>query len=104
MSDDDEIEAMKKIRAALEPLDDSARQRALQWAASRYRTSASSATTTRIPDVVADAPMGNSQFATFAELFDAAQPTTEKEKALVCAYWIQICQNVGSFCSADAKH
>lgn len=36
-------------------------------------------------------------YGTFAELFDAAGPTMEKDKALVAAYWMQVCENAPSF-------
>jgi hypothetical protein len=101
MSDLDEIEAMKKLAAALEPLDDAARQRALQWAVSRYRT-------TRLPAVISNgsypemAGSGESgdhtsPFETFAHLFEAASPKTESERALVASYWVQVCENQASF-------
>lgn len=100
MSDLDEIEAMKKLAAALEPLDDAARARALQWAVSRYRTS-------RLPATIdgggqshmtGDGDSGErSSFETFAHLFEATSPKTESEKALVASYWAQVCENQASF-------
>lgn len=99
MSDDDELEAMKKIKAALEPLDDAARQRALHWASSKYRN-AGAATfpiSTRFGEMPSEAAQNNALFSSFAELFDAANPSTEKDKALVAAYWVQVCQSAASF-------
>lgn len=98
MDDDDELEAMKKIKAALEPLEDAARQRALHWAFSRYRGGTSAVVMpARLTEPSLEVHPNNSQFADFAELFDAANPSTEKDKALVAAYWIQVCQSVASF-------
>jgi hypothetical protein len=101
MADDDEIEAMKKIATALEPLDDAARHRALQWATSRYRAvkpgDAVGTTIMRTSEMGGDTQANASPYQTFAELFEAANPGTERDKALVAAYWIQVCQNVGSF-------
>ena len=100
MSDFAELEAMKKIAAALDPLDDAARARALQWAMSRFQNSKAitefEQTSMRSP---ASAPnvASNTGYGTFAELFDAAGPTMEKDKALVAAYWMQVCENVPSF-------
>jgi hypothetical protein len=98
MSEFDELDAMKKIAVALEPLDDAARARALQWAMSRFRSSKAvvtfeQATTGPIePSAAAGGGYG-----TFAELFEAAGPSTEKDKALVAAYWMQVCENAPSF-------
>jgi len=101
MSDDDEIDAMKKIAIALEPLDDAARFRALQWAMSRYRGTKSiegvALTMPRMSATSGDSQAGIAPFGTFAELFHATSPSTEGEKALVAAYWVQVCLNVGSF-------
>jgi hypothetical protein len=93
----DELDAMKQIAAALEPLDDAARQRALQWAFSRYRGGkfVESVATSSAP--ISTATAAASQFETFAELFNAANPSTEREKALVAAYWVQICQSFENF-------
>ena len=37
------------------------------------------------------------RFEAFAELFEATNPSTEREKGLVAAYWAQICQAQPSF-------
>lgn len=96
----DELEAMRKIAAALEPLDEAARTRALQWAMSRFRalktTPAFEPTTTPLLDATASVGVSD-QHGTFAELFDAARPVTEKDKALVAAYWIQVRESASSF-------
>ena len=111
MSDLDEIEAMKTMAAALEPLDEAARQRALQWVVSRFRTG-------RAP---VDADSGGSietggtgesdkrsSFDSFAELFEAANPAIDREKALVAAYWAQVCEDQASFAAqtlnTELKH
>lgn len=101
MSGDDEIEAMKKIAAALEPLDDAARLRALQWAASRYRAASralelAAPAPGRVIEVVTGA-LGSAPYETFADLFEAARPSTERDKALVAAYWVQNCQGATNF-------
>jgi len=47
-------------------------------------------------------------FATFAELFHAARPQSEREKALVAAYWIQRSGGVEQFAAqqlnTELKH
>jgi hypothetical protein len=92
---------MKKIAAALEPLDDAARLRALQWAASRYRGSSKALELGVQPPSRLFEPgperSENVLYETFAELFDAARPATERDKALVAAYWVQNCQGAGNF-------
>jgi hypothetical protein len=111
MSDLDEIEAMKTMAAALEPLDEAARQRALQWVVSRFRTG-------RAPvgadfgGPVETGGTGKSDdqpaFGSFAELFEAANPTIDRERALVAAYWVQVCEAQPSFAAqtlnAELKH
>lgn len=48
------------------------------------------------------------RFASFPELFDAARPRLEKEKALVAAYWLQICQTTDALnaqaINSELKH
>jgi len=99
MSEDDEINAMKQIAGALTPLDETVRTRVLLWAASRF-----SATSTRGLPTLPNSPDGGqsqlgmaSRFESFAELFQAADPSTERERALVAAYWEQICEEQASF-------
>jgi hypothetical protein len=96
MSEFDELDAMKKIAAALEPLDDAARARALQWAMSRFRNSKAIAVFEQPVDA-SPSVAASTAYGAFAELFDAASPNTEKEKALVAAYWMQICESSPSF-------
>lgn len=97
MTEFDELEAMKTIAAALEPLDDAARARALQWATSRFRTGKALIPDDRSNPSEAAPAGGTNQYASFADLFDAARPSSERDKALVAAYWMQVCENVGSF-------
>jgi hypothetical protein len=99
MEEFDELAAMKKISDALEPLSDAARVRALQWAVSRFQGSRALAVLDQAASLTAIASNGGTDrgYSTFAELFDAADPITEKEKALVAAYWMQICENEPSF-------
>ncbi len=103
--EDPEIEAMSSVASALSSLDEDARRRVLRWAAERYgaasavprpdsKTSGERAGTDEIladgsevadEEIVAEAP----EFEHFAELFAAAQPKTNEDKALVAAYWVQ---------------
>lgn len=100
MADDDEIDAMRTIAAALEPLSDAARNRALQWAISRYRGTRElqvSVPGSRESGELSGERSGSTPYETFADLFEAAGPNTERDKALVAAYWVQNCQGATNF-------
>jgi len=99
MSEDDEINAMSQVAAAMAPLDDSARARVLHWAMSRFRTS-TVASGQSTPSGGTQFQLASAQqFESFAELFEAASPSTDRERALVAAYWEQVCQGQASFVS-----
>lgn len=102
---DPEIEAMSAVAAALADLEQEVQGRVLRWAAERHGVAlpadrdrhkgtggggAASEHDDGAEDVTeeviaAEAPV----FEHFAELFAKAQPTTEADKALVAAYWLQ---------------
>lgn len=103
-----ELDAMAKIAALLEPLEPAARSRVLGWVVAALNVgdvpkarSSPSANQERADD-------SDQRFATFAELFHAAGPNSEKEKALVAAYWIQHSSGVDQFASqqvnSELKH
>src|SRR5437870_2003199 len=88
---EEEIGAIKQLAAALGALDAEARARVLRWAAERYGVRAA-------PKLHVSRVFGGSddaappQFADLAELYAAADPKTEADKALVAGYWIQYVQ------------
>ncbi|AZO04334.1 hypothetical protein [Mesorhizobium sp. M2A.F.Ca.ET.043.02.1.1] len=103
---DPEFQAMQSVFAALNPLDEDARTRVLQYVASRLglkssmRTMASDHRTLDPADDEQGSGGSTSEalkFETFAELYDAAQPKSQPDKALVGGYWLQICQGAESF-------
>jgi hypothetical protein len=104
MPADPEIQAMETVQAAVDPLSPEARQRVLQWMASRFDL-ALTGSQRRNPrgggaehgsdDLHGDAP--DAPFATFADLYDAAGPTTDPERALVGGYWYQVVERADSF-------
>ena len=108
---DVEFEAMKTIYDALVPLDDDARGRVIKYITSRLDISVvptSSSTQSfvgaAIPDTTVEEGEGLEaeqalapKYPTFAELYDAAQPKTAAEKALVAGYWLQVCQGQQHF-------
>ncbi len=106
-----ELEVMSQIAKLLEPLDGAARSRVLGWAISaldvRDLQRPGSGLTQGGRGAQA-APIASGGFPTFAELFHAAAPKTEKEKALVAAYWIQKSSGVDQFAAqqinSELKH
>lgn len=99
MTDDDEINAMSQVAAALMPLDEGARIRVLQWAVSRYhgKNQLLARGFVDLKSAGGGQSGGALQFESFAELFEATQPSTEREKGLVAAYWAQVGQSQPSF-------
>lgn len=99
---DSEIEAMASIAEALVDLDQAAQQRVLQWAAAGYEVTVSSSADEAMHDRgegghacggngVDDGDSGDKpSYQHFAELFAAASPTTDADKALVAGYWVQV--------------
>jgi hypothetical protein len=43
------------------------------------------------------------KYDSFAELFDAAQPSSKANMALVAGYWLQVCQGQGDFDGQSAN-
>jgi hypothetical protein len=107
---DQEFEATRSVYKALEPLDDYARERVVQHVAGILEIS----TALKPPEVkpadteakideetVVETPPDTPSFPTFAELFNAADPQTAADKALVAGYWLQ--QNADSFDGQSAN-
>jgi hypothetical protein len=104
---DAEFAAMKAIYECLEPLDDDARARVVNYIAARLEIVTPSQTQAKQPldlhepevdellSGEVEAP--STAYATFAELYDAVGPKTNAERALVAGYWLQVCQAAGSF-------
>lgn len=96
---DPEIEAMGVVGAALDPLDRDARQRVLTWAAQRFNDgliATGSAATSRVP-TVAVPDSAELEFSDFVDLFDAVNPVSDKQKALVGGYWFQEVLGMGAW-------
>ncbi len=95
MSAEKEIKAMGTISSALEDLESDARVRVLYWAMSRYGMAGAGQNAFKMPHLGTRgrAKSTSGEYATFADLFDAAKPDTEREKAMVAAYWLQVCEN-----------
>ena len=109
-----ELEAIRTVHGALEPLDDEAKTRVLAYITSLLdidsrvkggRTASAEADLDEVAEgneaneVTKQAPT----FSTFAELYATANPQNNGEKALVAGYWLQECQGADSFTGAAAN-
>lgn len=94
---DPEIEAMSVVSDALADLDEDAQRRVLRWATERFNVTfvakgpdpqpQESNAGDEVDDQVFDEPIS---FEHFGELFAAANPKSNEDKALVAAYWAQV--------------
>jgi hypothetical protein len=112
---DEELAAMTEVARVLAKLDPNAQGRVLDWISSRlavtvrpHRSSEravaqSDEAGTSGEREVSVPRSGPSDFQYPAELFDAARPKTDTEKALVLAYWFQACQAQISFSSRQVN-
>jgi hypothetical protein len=114
---DDEFEAIRTVYTALEALDSGARTRVMNYIISRLNVTPESkpedgTADTREGQGVADSPDTAAlrqeqsrapKYASFAELFDAARPSGNANKALVAGYWLQVCQDQGDFDGLSAN-
>lgn len=120
---DAEIEAMGKVAEALGELEEGAQGRVLRWAAERYGVAPTPARHKggageggqvdlqedrgeNTDEDQSGGPVGNGsgdskEFEHFAELYDATDPTTDAEKALVASYWVQFIKGKPSFGSRE---
>ena len=110
---DQEFSAMQAVYTALEPLAPDARQRVMIYINSRLEIGAlkpvAASAAAADPEEAAQVAAINVQqsgaqkYASFAELFDASQPSSQSDKALVAGYWMQVCQGNESFDSQSAN-
>lgn len=105
---DAEFAAMQTLYTALEPLDDDARNRVVNYIVARLeitlqnvaKPSIAGATTTNGGDEEAGIEREEKvapKYSSLAELYDATQPKNTADKALVAGYWLQVCQGAESF-------
>jgi hypothetical protein len=98
---DPEIDAMSAVASAIADLEEEAQGRVLRWAAERYgvsmpttgrRSGSLAGDQDSAGDGVTDQEIAEEapDYEHFAELFAAASPKTNEDKALVAAYWIQV--------------
>ncbi|MBN9096487.1 hypothetical protein [Pandoraea pnomenusa] len=110
-----EFSAIKTVHDALEPLDEEARTRVLTYITSLLGidakvTSTSAAFVGAEADHEEEAEVADDEaakdaptFSTFAELYAAASPKSNGERALVVGYWLQVCQEAENFTAASAN-
>lgn len=88
-----ELEAMKTVGEALESLEKSSVLRVLTWASDHFGAQSFPSKLDRHDGVSdsedEDTSNGVPNFGDVAELFAAADPTTDPHRALVVAYWVQ---------------
>jgi hypothetical protein len=95
---DSELSAMASIVGILGALEDDSRSRVLRYAVERFGFSASIRGGNVTSDAVATSDaLTSSSFEDFASLFDAANPTSGSIRALVAAYWFQVCLGQSEF-------
>lgn len=103
-----EVTAMQKVAEALADLDMAAIARIIRWAADRFKIAAVS----HGPSVVSDktglglehrdtAFESQREYADLADLYHAASPTSDIDRALVAAYWFQYSQGKADFVSQE---
>jgi hypothetical protein len=114
---DPELDAMQTLLAALAELNDDARARVLGWVASRYEINLAAKPTRKAMAIAPDdeqaaaevqAPQALTGFQNFGELFAAAEPKTNGEKALVAGFWLQTrgdaAELTGQAINTELKH
>jgi hypothetical protein len=103
VSADIQIEAMGKVAAALDPLDETAVNRVIRWAADRYaiRDAAISASEQSLSGTSPEASVPSD----IHELFGQAGPLhSDQERVLLAALWFQEYGGVDSFTSQQVNN
>jgi len=109
---DPEFAAIKTIYGALAPLDDDARTRVISYVVARFAVTLQrapggprqgGATKEDGEPALKEEEGAAPKYANFAELYDAARPTTNADKALIAGYWLQVCQGAESFDGLSAN-
>ena len=108
-----EFDAIQTIHGALEPLDDEARTRVLTYIESLLGIGAARGTPRATPTRNTSDGVGRSgperamrsdlPYSSFAELYAAANPKSNGEKALLAGYWIQAINGAEGFSGAAAN-
>lgn len=98
---DPEIEAMSKLTDALGTLDAETQARVLRWATARYGfVSQPVAQPQAKTETMA---IGSSSYSDFASLYDAANPDSGNDRALLAGFWLQEIQGNADWDSLAAN-
>ena len=84
---DAEIEAMGKVTQALDPLEPEVTARVIRWAGERYEVTLAPAKAEQQQQNGNDETP--TEFTELSDLFGAAAPSNNEDRALVIAYWFQ---------------
>jgi hypothetical protein len=110
VAEDPEIKAMSEVADALKELEEEeARVRVLRWATTRFAPSVrvSSGRSEALDESESEDEEGRtltSEYQVFADLFDAARPRTDPERALVGGYWTQVIEQNSDFASQTVNN
>lgn len=83
-----ELNAMQTIAEALNALPAEAAERVLRWAMSSHGLEVHAPMPQRTQGHVPESPTGT-EFNSFSELYDKANPENNADRALVAGYWLQ---------------
>jgi hypothetical protein len=95
---DPETRAIGEIAAVVTALEEDQRGRVIRYIVDRFKINgAHLAPTQPEPEETATQQKDQRSFEDFATLFDACSPNTDSLRALVGAYWVQVCQGNQGF-------
>jgi hypothetical protein len=97
-----EIKAMTRLAEALADLGEGARGRVLRWAVEHFGVSVGVIRVSRKPGEETELAAAWND-AELGELFAAADPQTEADRALVVGYWFQFVQGGADFASMSVN-
>jgi hypothetical protein len=95
MEQDPELAAMTQVVNALRGLDERAIARVLKWASDRFNVLLKASGRGSPESAVSGED--NHEFEDLPTLYDAANPSTDSEKALVVGYWLQAIKGEENF-------
>src|SRR4051812_41768732 len=108
---DKETRAISEVVNVLGSLESAERVRVIRYVAERFEIQLGGISKTRPPDGESSeqgrdghiqGTTANGDYADFASLVDACDPKTDSQRALVAAYWLEVCQGGSNFDSQAA--
>jgi len=93
----DEIAAMDAVAKAVENLDEAAVSRVLHWACARFGITATRGGGAGAPGLPDTGLKGLGGFESLADLYAAADPATDADRALIAGYWHQFVDGQETF-------